>query len=1123
MSASNQAGPSSGPGSAAASEAGDPPHTPNSNYDNPNDDRKLSRGTGKRNRVHFACTECYRRKQKCNRETPCQHCIARKVPERCRTFQPGEDANDVGSRLSRLEKLLEDYLPALMNRVEVAISASNNGDHRLQHSSAEHRIVKAGTADPAMLTASPTAIHPDLGAKRLSVTTNAGAESDEDPAADQDSLSPKTGIFIGGGAMEMHLGTLLGKLPGKKPSPAFREPIRTIEGQPDLDEIMCEYGAPLGGSAEMLAALPDRALCGKLLDHYYEQINWIRQPLPRRSLLQSFDKFWDDGPKLTADNINIFVILCCLCAISCLSFEDPNMPEGAHSRILAARRYHFAARKGLHLSTVMGREDLDHIVGASLSCRFMLLDRRIGEAYTASGTLMRAAYTIGLHRDGTKLGLNLVETEARRRVWASIYFLDRLLSVTTGRPPAIDDRICDTLPPSGGVDDDVYPMPLNHPKMPEGVEPPTPMSYAIYRHHIALIEGRILAGLQSLDSTLHVSDVLALDREIRALQDGLPFYLRAKRTSSGVECDRSLDSAYGFLAVQRFLVHTEINAVRIALHRPFLLRSSSNPKYLPCREACLDAALHDIELRNLTLRPLKDNVSHELMQALRVHIGTFKWFHSLLVCGVVLLMQPDAPNAGQLRGHLQHFVNIHYGKSAHQADEMRTREAHVIELFLGKLDELQSHKAQPGGKTAGRKRSKKQLVLDEATKKPRAHSPASRTKESAAAAAATTKGDDSRDSAATRKAVGSANSREADVDEHATADLLLGLGQQARHSTQGVDAARGEGERRSASASASRSYAELSGSGSRSLQSMDASPYRQSSGDWPRGYPGVGSGGNGGGGSGTNSPLGTPGTELLGSTGSAMPSPIDVAGGGTGSGTTGGGGGNAGNSDEAQTIFDNWYRAEFATASMPSYEAPYPQNGLGALPFGLGMQMPATSAAPGRSMYNGQGPSQQMSTMGGGAMMEPGQAQQQGPPGGGLTASTGWDMGSIASINGRDAPGFPTLNQGLRGAANGGGSSFVGSSSSPPTTSMATAPTPGYPPMQPGSGVGGNLGAQSMAGANHSAGSNTNNNFGGGMVLGGMQPPTYGAGNAWPPAPDQQGNPGFDPAFWQTLIDKIAS
>jgi hypothetical protein len=37
----------------------------------------------KKRRQAFSCNECAKRKQKCNRQTPCQHCVSRKVEHLC--------------------------------------------------------------------------------------------------------------------------------------------------------------------------------------------------------------------------------------------------------------------------------------------------------------------------------------------------------------------------------------------------------------------------------------------------------------------------------------------------------------------------------------------------------------------------------------------------------------------------------------------------------------------------------------------------------------------------------------------------------------------------------------------------------------------------------------------------------------------------------------------------------------------------------------------------------------------------------------------------------------------------------------------------------------------------------
>lgn len=45
-----------------------------------------SSGKKKKRRIALACAECAKRKQRCNREVPCQHCISRRVPELCRPY-----------------------------------------------------------------------------------------------------------------------------------------------------------------------------------------------------------------------------------------------------------------------------------------------------------------------------------------------------------------------------------------------------------------------------------------------------------------------------------------------------------------------------------------------------------------------------------------------------------------------------------------------------------------------------------------------------------------------------------------------------------------------------------------------------------------------------------------------------------------------------------------------------------------------------------------------------------------------------------------------------------------------------------------------------------------------------
>ncbi|KAJ1017724.1 hypothetical protein NDA16_005043 [Ustilago loliicola] len=1117
------------------------PNTPEAHHhDSPGDDPKsYSRGTGKRNRVHFACTECYRRKQKCNRETPCQHCIARKIPERCKTFQPGEETNDVASRLNRVERILEDYLPRLAQQIDHLASAapSSSAAHghnttapgsRISSSRNEQSARNASASKPvwsnSALAKSPEQMYP---------RSNDQDDGDNDELETDGRYSPKTG-FYNGGSMDMRISSILDDLPGSSTkSTPLNLPIRTLEGPSDLDVVMPEYGCPTAPTPDLLGAFSTRAHCNVLIDHFFNDINWMRQPLPQQSLRKSFEAFWNSGPKINASNINIFALLCNVCAIAMLSVQHPLFPEGSRDRLKAARRYHYAGRRALLMSSIMGREDVDQIVAWLASCRFLLLDRRIGEAYTLGSSAVRAAFSIGLHRDGTKLGLSPAETEARRRVWAAVYFLDRALALNTGRPAVIDDRVCDTQVPSGVMNEDIFPAPKHPPKMPEGVEPPTAYSYTVFRQRIAELEGRILATFQNLQHPVHVSDVLALDKSMRELQDGLPFYFQARLTKDGVECDKSLDSTHGFLNIHRFLLHTEINSVRIALHRPYLLRSGgpNGAKFLPCREASLNAALHDLEMRSDFVQSLKKlKVDDEPLLLYRVQIGTYKYFHSLLVVGVVLLMDPNAPDAPKLKAHLEHYVNNYQRRPASQRDEMRDREANVIGIFLSRMEQVDKMAATSKGSstsTGNQSRAPKRGRSTDAGQRNESETKASKR---------------SKDAAAERG------------DEKSDAHLLLGLGgtrsgqdkeaggagsksRSLLHSSDKTESLTQSPRQDPASAPASASAAKPN-PGTRS-----ASDSRQGSGEWsfnPRGLTNaVGPSPSG---SSSNSP-----------TTSSMPVAFPNANAGGDSLTTASstpslapapnGGG-----EDAQQFFDAWYQAEWAAATMPSYDAAY--NGAnsvggGAAGASLGLDSLGSLGGVFNSVGNSSGP--------GGAPLGQGL-------GGGFNGLGGPSIGGYApgtpSVSGAASRAVPgAAGQGLTpSAVISGWTSQAGpisssystepsSSSSSLAQLLSSAPSVSsadaiWQQQQVGQSGPSSNAAQSQDArvkSNNGMGAPDNNSassFGASGFLNSgtgvsSQPDGsqtllsfdgQGPESSIPSGPGQQN---FDPAFWQTLIDKI--
>lgn len=77
--------------------------------------------------------------------------------------------------------------------------------------------------------------------------------------------------------------------------------------------------------------------------------------------------------------------------------------------------------------------------------------------FILSGVAVRLARRMGLHRDGTTLGLSPFETEIRRRLWWNIVFIDCRTSDFSGTRPSMDLFLSDTKKPLNAEDEDLKP------------------------------------------------------------------------------------------------------------------------------------------------------------------------------------------------------------------------------------------------------------------------------------------------------------------------------------------------------------------------------------------------------------------------------------------------------------------------------------------------------------------------------------------------------------------------------------------------------------------------------------------------------------------------------------------
>ncbi|OCF33571.1 nuclear protein [Kwoniella heveanensis CBS 569] len=601
----------------------------------------------KRTRVHFSCVECHRRKQKCDRKEPCSQCVARRVPHLCRPFLNGvEDPNansDVHARLNSIETLLGRLVSALPSAMTRQTNSTN------------YVPTDASSPDVLSLTASGEEIfHPH-------------ATPPNEPNVPRVTLPhkpPPSGLF----PSNMSYTTPPGRSGFGWGLREGRRIALNAEDNLELRDILQtikESGISKSHIEWLIAGVPGRRMADGLVDLYF---SWTRYKMNKASFMRRYNKFFDSigrnptCPKVDADTLKWLPLMFIVLAIATLSAPHELVPRD--DQLGWARRFYGSARSGLEYAKAMQRDNLDVLFAGLLASRYMLLTRRPAEGSTPLTT----AFQVGLYRDGTVLNLtDKKEIEIRRRAWSMLYHLDRTISLLVGRPASISDAHTDTQIPANLDDEEVESGdfdPAGHP-----LTKPTQYTYVIVRHKLAEIMGRIAYHTFTIQLPDYAT-VLSLDRELLTWRDALPPFFSMSNP------DTSLDKTYPYLFVQRHLLACEWFYTRITLNRPYLLRRKpQDSRYAYSKNAAIESARADLLSRRSFVME-KGN--------LIVNSGGYRVLNSYMVLGVTIKLDPDSPQADELR----QLLNVVSGRApdakGRTSEPLVKEELAIVEFLTAK-------------------------------------------------------------------------------------------------------------------------------------------------------------------------------------------------------------------------------------------------------------------------------------------------------------------------------------------------------------------------------------------------------------------------------------------------------
>ncbi|KAI0349425.1 hypothetical protein OH77DRAFT_1415061 [Trametes cingulata] len=608
-----------------------------------------------RTRVSYSCGECHRRKQKCDRQIPCSHCIARKVPELCKSYTPGKTDQDIHVRLARLEHIIETALPQYWSHGNATPNSDASGPHDRRRSMSpveDGNRSQAEDEDPSGgifesgrwygksasgLVAAPAVLEQQL----QNMVPTQGAENEASSSSFGNARLPSD-IFKA----------------DHKPSLAPIEQT-AIER---LQRLIRDCGYSSERLQNMYNELPPRKLRDDLIDHYFATINWTRYPISEHEFRASYAAFVaNEHNHANPNNIRFLPLLFVVLAIS-VRLAPERIGGSELSKRTAGSRYYWCSRRALLIIAAIQPDCFEIVLIRMLSARFLVLDRRMTESWSQLGAAVRTAQAIGLHRDGADMGMEPLQVERRRRIWSvsNLYHADRSIALVLGRPIAIHDSYTSTRPPVNSdemtADGHFKPLPLTQ---------PTRSTFLILRHQLAEIMGRMSDFFQNVHSPRHYSDVLALDDELLKYKQNLPPFF-------SLDPDPSYDHSHPYIPLQRFLLVTEFLFVRISLHRPYLLRKLDSTKYARSRNACFESALKDYEIRQEYFTTISRTGRDPVASA-------YREFQAAMIAGIYLVLYPKGKEADKMHAVLDTFLERH--ERIPEMDDITRREMKIIEFL----------------------------------------------------------------------------------------------------------------------------------------------------------------------------------------------------------------------------------------------------------------------------------------------------------------------------------------------------------------------------------------------------------------------------------------------------------
>ncbi|KIW34463.1 uncharacterized protein PV07_01241 [Cladophialophora immunda] len=212
----------------------------------------------------------------------------------------------------------------------------------------------------------------------------------------------------------------------------------------DADAMIREEQYPLDDSF----VLPPRALANRLVDLFFDHVYPIVPLVHEPSFRKEVDALYTDR---RSGSIAFRSMVNAVFAYGC-----DYLDLGLARTYELSQDFHERATD-LILLVCYELASLEVVQALLLVTLHLNSSMQFHRMWVNTGLLVRTAQALNLHVDPSAWNIRVIEKELRKRLWWSIYSLDRFISLKHGRPPALDVKAGHSVPPTAVDDDQIFP------------------------------------------------------------------------------------------------------------------------------------------------------------------------------------------------------------------------------------------------------------------------------------------------------------------------------------------------------------------------------------------------------------------------------------------------------------------------------------------------------------------------------------------------------------------------------------------------------------------------------------------------------------------------------------------